>query len=217
MRVIIMAAGEQSRWGNYLGVPKWLIPIDGEPLLYRTHRLLKERGVEDIIVTANTDFEGLRVERQREKEFECDRYYGARHLWKELNIHLNGDTYYTEEAMDKIVHCPNELQFFGQFNRNSVTGSYHCGMYGVKFPGHALVPHLEKFRELLRKEVEDWGTTWVLYRMMHGIPFFERRLAGNFTEIDDLTADFDFPYMYKEWMELRENRNLRDAIKGGFR
>ena len=34
-----MADGEGKRWGNYLGIPKHLIEIDGEPIIKRTVRL----------------------------------------------------------------------------------------------------------------------------------------------------------------------------------
>ena len=35
-----IADGDGTRWGNYLGVPKHLAPVDGVPILYRTVRLL---------------------------------------------------------------------------------------------------------------------------------------------------------------------------------
>lgn len=51
MKYVIMAAGEGKRWNNFLGVPKHLIEINGETLLERTTRLLKENGVDDFVIT----------------------------------------------------------------------------------------------------------------------------------------------------------------------
>ena len=42
MKIIILADGEGKRWGNYKGVPKQLLRIDGETLLDRMIRQFKE-------------------------------------------------------------------------------------------------------------------------------------------------------------------------------
>lgn len=42
MKYIIMADGGGTRWNNYMGIPKHLVEIDGEPLLGHTVRLLRE-------------------------------------------------------------------------------------------------------------------------------------------------------------------------------
>lgn len=57
MLYIIMADGDGKRWSNYLGVPKHLIEINGETLLARIVRLLKENGIQDkdIIITARDE------------------------------------------------------------------------------------------------------------------------------------------------------------------
>ena len=46
MRYIIMADGEGKRWGNYKGVPKHLITVEGETILERTIRLLIKLGID---------------------------------------------------------------------------------------------------------------------------------------------------------------------------
>ena len=53
MNYYILANGEGKRWGNYKGVPKHLIEIDGETLIDRTVRLLAKyrRKGEDIIIS----------------------------------------------------------------------------------------------------------------------------------------------------------------------
>ena len=49
MRYIIMAGGNYTRFET----PKQLTEIDGEPLVARTIRLLREAGVEDIAISSN--------------------------------------------------------------------------------------------------------------------------------------------------------------------
>lgn len=77
MQYIIMADGEGKRWGDYLGIPKHLVKINGEPLIARTVRLLKENGVTDIIITSRDsryDFEGTTRIAQSVRDCEIDRF-----------------------------------------------------------------------------------------------------------------------------------------------
>ena len=59
MIYIIMADGKGTRWNNYQNIPKHLIQIDGETLLARTTRLLKEYEptCQVFITTNNTEYE----------------------------------------------------------------------------------------------------------------------------------------------------------------
>ena len=59
MRYIIMADGKGSRWNHYMGREKHEISIDGETLLQRTVRLIREKdaGAEVIITSHNPAFE----------------------------------------------------------------------------------------------------------------------------------------------------------------
>ena len=43
---ILLCGGEATRWNNYLNSPKHLINIEGERLLDRTTRLIKEAGID---------------------------------------------------------------------------------------------------------------------------------------------------------------------------
>jgi choline kinase len=87
MRAIIIAAGEATRWGNYLGVPKHLIPIDGEPIAKRTIRLLKDRGVSDIfLVGLDSDLYRLTGSKfylaKKNPEYAgADKFLSSKELW----------------------------------------------------------------------------------------------------------------------------------------
>ena len=51
MRYIIMCGGSYEHWPQ----PKQLTRINGEPIIERTIRLLRENGVEDIAISSNND------------------------------------------------------------------------------------------------------------------------------------------------------------------
>ena len=89
MKYIIMADGEGKRWKNYNGLPKHLIPVDGEPIIKRTIdqiRSIDDRG--DIIITSHNE----------SYEFE-----GAKRYEPESN-HLEIDRF-TEELIEKIIYA----------------------------------------------------------------------------------------------------------------
>src|SRR5690606_25765723 len=60
MRALILAQGDGKRWqrkdGDYpLGVPKHLVEVDGEPVLHRLIRLLRNRQVTDVVTVGPGD------------------------------------------------------------------------------------------------------------------------------------------------------------------
>ena len=116
-RIVIMAAGLCKRWKNYLGIPKQFAPVNGEPIIKRTIRLLKERGITDIWVTVRHtgQYGNLGVREYinfEHNQYSIDRLYGAREL--SPAIYLYGDVYYTESAIDTILTDSNDFRFFGR-------------------------------------------------------------------------------------------------------
>ena len=58
MKYIIMADGAETRWKRHLGIHKWEININGETLIERTSRLLRERDpLAEIIITTHEKIE----------------------------------------------------------------------------------------------------------------------------------------------------------------
>ena len=91
-----------------------MIEINGETLLARTTRLLKENGATDYIITcANNCYAqyGLTME-QSYHDCEIDRF-------EEINTnepicYLYGDVYYTENAIKTIINTPaDDVLYFG--------------------------------------------------------------------------------------------------------
>ena len=114
MKYVVMAAGEGKRWGNYKGVPKHLIEINGETLLGRTTRLLKEHNIDYIITTSDERYKQYGETRpQSYNDCEVDRFEDTGD--KEI-CYLYGDVYYTDEAIKMIVDTPaKDVLFFGSW------------------------------------------------------------------------------------------------------
>ena len=56
MKYIIMADGKGTRWQNYNDIPKHLALIDGEPVIKRTVRLIKETDpTSEVIITSHDE------------------------------------------------------------------------------------------------------------------------------------------------------------------
>ncbi len=200
IRAIILAAGDGKRWGNYLGVNKCMIEINGEPLLHRTIRLLRENGIDDIVVTGDWKEMPAKTERQKEKECEIDRFYGIRHLFKENNIVLYGDAYYTEKAIKTIVLSPS-LSFCGRFDRNEVKN--YGELFAIKFRGDEIVSYCKKLRDDFLAGKIRRCIGWELYRSMSLLPLNEHKIKSHlFVELPaDETEDFDKPEDYDKWIK----------------
>jgi len=233
VRVLILCAGDGIRWDNYLGVPKWLAPVDGVPILHRTVALLKERGVTDIRVVARPGDEqaaqvpGATVERARldPNNYEADRFVSSRHLWSDQGrtLILYGDVYYTDNAMDTIVDDPaagGEWRVYGRPKASKITGCTHGELFGFSWrpEHHAQVDdRLAYVIGLRRGGVINRALGWELFRALcghtgasvrspKGTPF------DRIVKIDDWTDDFDKPKNYDTWIYRRSDARRRVAV-----
>lgn len=103
-RYIIMADGKMTRWKNFR-VPKHLLPVNNEPILFRTVRLVRRFAPEaQVIITShNPLYEAPGAVRYEPKENRCEI---DRFTWELIDddvCFLYGDVYYTEEAIRQIV------------------------------------------------------------------------------------------------------------------
>ena len=97
MKYIIMADGKGTRWNNYGNTTKHLYEINGESLLARTVRLLRENNVSDIIITSHNpkyEIDGAKRYEPKNNVLEIDRF--TYELIEDDVCFLYGDTFYTE-------------------------------------------------------------------------------------------------------------------------
>lgn len=183
--VVIMAAGQSTRW--HAETPKHLAEINGEPILYRTVRLLRERGIDPIVTTR---WEGQWSPLFREfvstpNDLEIDRVWGNReHI---PCIFLYGDCYYTEQAINIILADKHDWWFFGRSKGNE--SKSHGEMFAIKANDYVL-SKCENLRESCRKSGKRCiGLT--LYDKCAEKRGEHWSSKSNWTEIDDGTDDVD--------------------------
>lgn len=186
-----MADGKGIRWNNYLGIPKHLAEINGEPIISRTVRLLRDLTDGEIIVTSHDEryeFEGSRRHEPLKNRLEIDRF--TEELIEDDICFLYGDTYYTESALKTIICTKTEdMIFFG--NSKSIVA--------VKVTDSELFRyHLNRVKQLYISGKLQKCKGWQVYQSFVGQNFEERpRPGGKFVLLDETTTDINTPEEYE--------------------
>lgn len=220
MRIVIMAAGKCLRWGNYLGIPKQLAVVNGEPVIKRAIRLLKERGIDDIWVTVREYGQygdlGVNEYITSPNEVSIDRVWGA----KELSpcIYLYGDVYYTEDAIDTILKDESDWRFFGRRFPNKLKNNRE--IYAIK-SNDLLIQKAGELRELHISGKLENSLGQFLHCYMIGLPINPKarnfpckpeQLTPHHTDINDMTEDFDNPRDYRTFLKLLNGDKVKRTI-----
>jgi len=187
MKYIIMADGKGTRWNNHQDIPKHFIQINGETLLARTVRLLKEKDPTcEVIITSHDpryEVEGAVRYEPQNNVLEIDRF--TRELIDHDVCFLYGDTYYSEQSMNLIVQYDVEdMLFFG--NEKSIVA--------VKVKDADIFrSHIENVTELfLAGKIKDCKG-WQVYQSFMNLPFDVKQIAEKYIYIKDETKDFNSP------------------------
>lgn len=212
MKYIIMCGGVYSNFET----PKQLSVVNGEVLVERTIRLLKEEGITDINISSNNEiFEkyapvlyhnnSYKYEDGKVSGYWVDAYYPT----DEQVVYLHGDVYYSKEAIHKIVdYVASENTFIG----NEVARNKAHNNWGEPF-GYIVVDQ-KKFRKGIEevKKLQDEGKlergyalSWELYRVLNGLnPNKMFIYDTTYLSINDFTDDIDAPFRIEEM-----NKKLR--------
>ncbi len=240
MRVIICAQGGveggtdrrgRPRWqlggkAPYLDTPKQLVEIDGEALVHRTVRLLRERGITDIIVTATDD----RFIADGARRVELDNpapvpnglncFYATQPLWAEddRTCIMFGDVFYTDAAIDTITsHSSDDYHVFRRPGPSEVTGCQWDEPFAITFGRHEWTRILKVADELRVKLPRARKPhVWMHLAMMGGLTSFmvgdavKENVASvpGQTHIDDWTDDIDTPLDWRRFV----GRYYRDKL-----
>lgn len=187
-------------------IPRQLIEINGEKLIQRTIRLLKENGIKDIIITSHDKrFDNLGVVRYEPlfndyKPKENKGYWLSAfpiELIDEPLTFLLGDVYYSEDAIKTIVKTKTaSILFFCTSKKDGYSDKYikhHDEPLGFKVEDYNLFKN--SIYEV--KKLKDLGKThrepimWELYRVINGIDVNTHILTDNYIAINDETCDID--------------------------
>lgn len=220
---VIIAAGDGTRWGDYGGCPKHFAVVDGEPILHRTVRLLREQAPEAAIWVVGPDdryrIEGsdLYVPTHDPEAYDADKLLCSRDLWHQTGrtVVLLGDVYFTEHAMHQILAWPSmEWVLFGRAFPSVLTGKPYGEPFGLSFGPSEHAKHhaaIRRIVDLYRRGLLSRCGVLEHYRAMIGIPdsMMGVHLAGPWwVHIDDWTDDFDWPDEYQRFVARRKEAGL---------
>lgn len=222
-RIIILAAGEATRWNNYMNTPKHLVDVGGVPLLHRTVQQFSEHG--KVFLTAPVGDERYVIQGAElfhpehiEDLYDTKKLLDNKDLWSadSRTIILWGDVFFTNRAVGKIMrHRPKDWSMYGRFGPSSLTGCEYGELFAFSFMPH-MRPELEiGLHTLAIKRKYDLINRvggWELYRWLskaQNLEFHAR--YRNFVEINDETEDFDFPHDYERWVEKCLPRLLKST------
>ena len=208
MKYIIMCGGVYDTFTT----PKQLSIINGEKLIERTIRLLKENGIgtEEIFISSNNPIfkqYATVLEHKNSYESKNGKIYGywldAYYPLDEPCIYLHGDVYYSEDAIKKIINLnPKVNTFVG----NEIARNKEHKNWGEPF-GYIVV-NQQEFKEGIQKTkwLQDEGKlergfaiSWELYRVLNNLdPNKQYILDETYLSIDDETIDIDAPWQIEQ-------------------
>lgn len=204
-------------------LPRQLIKINGEPLIKRTIRLLKENGVEDILITAHDKrFDDFGVTRYEPLNNYYDRkakegYWLNAFPTELLNqpiTFLWGDVYFSENAIKKIVETEtdNTLFFCSYKNKSKKYIKPHDEPLAYKVVDCEL---FKKHIDIVKKMFDEGKTVrhpivWELYRSINGQDINVHKMTNNYVAINDESCDID---VISDIILLQEKLGGRNMIK----
>ena len=197
---------------------KALSVINGEPLIERTIRLLKENNIDEIYISSNENGfnkygkvihheNSFRVENGKIKGYWVDAYYPT----DKPTIYLHGDVYYTEDAIKKILNYnPSVNTFIGnQYALNKEKKK-------VGEPFGWIIVDQKSFREAINKtkKLQDEGKvdrhpiSWELYQVLNGndvngFDISEETYLAIYDETDDVDSPKKIEELNKKLNEKR--------------
>lgn len=201
-KYIIMCGGDYS---TYFDKPRQLSVVNGEVLVERTIRLLKENGIKDISISTNyTDFDYLgvpilkhennyRTVGEKVKGYWCDAFYPI----DEPVCYIFGDVYFSEEAIKKIVETKtDDIELFG--SKPPYAKNYpknHEEPFALKV---ANTKHLKEAIKTTKKYEDEnrfWRKPimWELWTIIKKAPLQKKvdKYLAEYIVINDYTSDID--------------------------
>lgn len=200
-KIIIMCGGVYDTFEKH----KALSVINGEPLIERTIRLLKENGISEYYISGNDDNfnkygkvlhheNSYKYENGKISGYWVDAYYPT----LEPTIYLHGDVYYSEDAIKKILNLNPKV--------NTMLGNQYAlneNHDKVGEPFGWIVVNQEEFRKAIDKckQLQDenkidrgYAISWELYEVLNNHDINDFIITEDtYLVIADETDDVDTP------------------------
>lgn len=184
--------------------PRQLLEINGEPIIKRTIRLLKENGVKDVIITSHDKrFDNLGAKRYEPLRNEYNPVNDTGYwlnafpveLLKEPICFLFGDVYYSDEAIKTIVETDTDstLFFCTYENHRLIYIKHHDEPLAYKVKDYKLFKkHIDTVKKLKDKgKCCREPLVWELYRSINNQEINEHKMTKNYIAINDISCDID--------------------------
>ncbi len=199
MKYAIMCGGQYS----WFKIPKHLTMINGEELVRRTIRLLRECGADDIVITATDPrFNGFGVPRLNHRNGFIDEDGNIKGYWLDAFYpfddkvtYIFGDVCFTVDAIKTIVNYQTDKNVL--FGTSDAKNEAHQN-WGEPFA--YIVNDIKTFHRGVKavKKMYDEGMlkrhpiVWELYRYLNGLDVnVQQVLDETYVCIDDGTMDID--------------------------
>lgn len=202
MRYIIMCGGEYSQFKT----PKQLIEINGETLVGRTIRLLKEAGIDDIYISTNSKiFDKYKlgvpiINHNNSYKVIDGKLYGywldAYYQMDKPCCYIYGDVYFTKDAINKIVqHQSDNNVLFGSAEALNKEHKNWGEPFAYKvFDNKSFNDGINAVKKLQDEgKLKRMAITWELYRYLNNLDVNKQVITDNYIVIDDNTIDIDEP------------------------
>lgn len=214
---IIICAGEATRWGNYLGVPKHLITLEGEVMLYRLVRQLSQYKDTEVHVVVKEEDARYKVPNSElyiadlnSENVDADKFLSSQKLWNRVGrtIVFYGDVWFSDDAISTIMdYKKRDWVLFARHTPSKITGCSWGECFAQSFYPKDIEEHRANLHKIANayknKQIKRCGG-WEHYRAMAGIPLAEHKVGKRYYNIDDWTDDFDKPEDYDRWTKNRK-------------
>ena len=227
-KYIIMAGGHYKHWEK----PRHLSVVNGEVLIARTIRLLRENGITDIsISTHNPVFERFGVPLLKHNNlYEAKNFTIEEGNWfncfypsEEPVCYIFGDVYFSDEAIKTIVETDtDDIEFFG--SRPPFADNYiktHEEPFALKVVNQKhLGEAIEKTKQL-EKDGKFWRKPimWELWTVIKNTPLQVRHeeYPAEYVVINDYTCDIDWKAdIINLEIKLGGNKMIKCEVVEGF-
>lgn len=211
MKYIIMCGGKYNGWST----PRWLVRVNGEPLVERTIRLLRQNGVEDIAISSNHNcFDYLDVPiLKHDNEYTCGYSTSKynKHFWLYAfypsdipTCYILGDVLFSPEAIKKIVETEtSDIEFFASappFAKNYP--KHHAEPFAFKAQNiKHFLQCVEDAKMLYRCGKLKRCISWELWQVIKGTKL-NRIDYTNYIAINDYTCDIDSTEDINRWLNI---------------
>lgn len=226
-RIFILCAGTSRKFENQ---PKALLNIDGESILQRTIRIIRDTGFKgeifivthhDIIIYSIKELNDDKIKflNPSRKRYILESMLSTKHEWVDRNIILYGDVIFSHNALKKILYSDNKIYFYARLRPSIYTKKEHHEVFGINIP-------LTETRKIVKKSEKA-----INYAAGRPIRVIFKSLFENLTgecigvnkisyalcvDIYDTTDDIDSPSQYikyiKKW-PIKYDYHKFDVVK----